>query len=88
MEDTTSAILEFENGVIGTWVVCRAAPGKVDRTNVIYGSEGAAFWGEGIYDCNQELVYPLNDLYQEFMETSPPRSRRFCSLRVARYARD
>lgn len=72
VEDTTSAILEFENGVIGTWVVCRAAPGKVDRTNVIYGSEGAAFWGEGIYDCNQELVYPLNDLYQEFMETLSP----------------
>lgn len=69
VEDTTSAILEFENGVIGTWVVCRAAPGKVDRTNVIYGSEGAAFWGEGIYNNAQELVYPLNDLYQEFMDS-------------------
>lgn len=69
VEDTTSAILEFENGVIGTWLVTRAAPGKVDRSNVIYGSEGAAFWGEGIYNGKQELVYPLNDLYEAFIET-------------------
>jgi predicted dehydrogenase len=72
VEDTTSAILEFENGVIGTWLVTRAAPGKVDRSNVIYGSEGAAFWGEGIYNSKQELVYPLNDLYQEFMDSLTP----------------
>ena len=56
-------------GVIGTWLVTRAAPGKVDRSNVIYGSEGAAFWGEGIYNGKQKLVYPLNDLYEAFIET-------------------
>lgn len=75
VEDTTSAILEFENGVIGTWLVTRAAPGKVDRSNVIYGSEGAAFWGEGIYNGKQELVYPLNDLYTEFMESLTPQEQ-------------
>lgn len=66
VEDTTSAILEFENGVIGTWVVCRAAPGKVDRSNAIYGSEGAMFWGEGIYNARQELAVPLAELVRQF----------------------
>ncbi|OQA67361.1 MAG: hypothetical protein BWY37_01223 [Firmicutes bacterium ADurb.Bin262] len=41
----------------------------MDRSNVIYGSEGAAFWGEGIYNGKQKLVYPLNDLYEAFIET-------------------
>lgn len=66
VEDTTSAILEFENGVIGTWVVCRAAPGRVNRSNVIYGSEGAMFWGEGIYNSRQELALPLDELVKQF----------------------
>lgn len=66
VEDTTSAILEFENGVIGTWVVCRSAPGRVDRSNVIYGSEGAMFWGEGIYNSRQELALPLDALVKQF----------------------
>ncbi len=48
VEDTTSAILEFSNGVIGTWVVSRSAPGGVDRSCVLYGSEGALSWNEGI----------------------------------------
>jgi predicted dehydrogenase len=66
VEDTTSAILEFENGVIGTWVVCRAAPGRVDRSNAIYGSEGALFWGEGVYNARQELAVPLGELVRRF----------------------
>ena len=67
VEDTTSAILEFENGVIGTWVVSRSAPGKVDRSNVIYGSEGSMYWGEGIYNNRQELALPLDELKKQFM---------------------
>ena len=66
VEDTTSAILEFENGVIGTWVVSRAAPGKVDRSNVIYGSEGSMYWGEGVYNNRQELALPLDELKKQF----------------------
>ena len=72
VEDTTSAILEFENGVIGTWVVCRSAAGRTDRTNIIYGSEGAVSWGEGLYNSKQELILPLNDLYTAFMEQTTP----------------
>jgi predicted dehydrogenase len=72
VEDTTSAILEFESGVIGTWVVSRATPGKVDRSNVVYGSEGAAFWGEGIYNNSQELVLTIDDLILKFREQLTP----------------
>ncbi len=68
VEDSTSAILEFENGVIGTWVVSRATPGKIDRSNAIYGSEGAMVWGEGIYNVRQELAVPLDELVKQFRE--------------------
>jgi len=69
VEDTTAAILEFDNGVIGTWLVSRAAPGNVDRSNVIYGSEGAIFWGDGIYNNRQEQVFTKESLIQAFMDS-------------------
>jgi len=69
VEDTTAAILEFDSGVIGTWLVSRAAPGKVDRSNVIYGSKGAAFWGDGIYNSSQEQIYTKESLAEAFMES-------------------
>jgi predicted dehydrogenase len=69
VEDTTAAILEFDSGVIGTWLVSRAAPGKVDRSNVIYGSEGAMFWGDGIYDSRQQQIYTRESLSKAFMES-------------------
>jgi len=69
VEDTTAAILEFDSGVIGTWLVSRAAPGKVDRSNVIYGSEGAVFWGDGIYNSRQEQIYTRESLLTAFMDS-------------------
>ena len=72
VEDTTAAILEFESGVIGTWLVSRAAPGKVDRSNVIYGSEGAVFWGDGVYNNRQEQVYTSQALGAAFLESLSP----------------
>jgi len=72
VEDTTAAILEFENGVIGTWLVSRAAPGKVDRSNVIYGSEGAVFWGDGVYNNRQEQIFTKESLAEAFLESLSP----------------
>jgi predicted dehydrogenase len=69
VEDTTAAVLEFENSAVGTWLVSRAAPGKVDRSNGIYGSQGAIFWGEGVYNANQEQVHTMESLRQAFMDS-------------------
>ena len=69
VEDTTIAILEFDSGVVGSWMVSRAAPGKVDRSNVIYGSEGALYWGDGFYNARQEQVYTAEGLRDAFRQT-------------------
>jgi len=72
VEDTTAAILEFDNGVIGTWLVSRAAPGTVDRSNVIYGSKGAIYWGDGIYNNHHEQIYTKDSLAKAFLESLTP----------------
>jgi predicted dehydrogenase len=55
--------------VIGTWLVSRAAPGTYDRSSVIYGSKGAAFWDDGIYNNNHEQVYTKEALSEAFLES-------------------
>jgi len=72
VEDTTAAVLEFENGVVGTWLVSRSTPGKVDRSNVIYGSEGAVFWGDGVYNSQQEQVYTMEGLRKAYLSSLNP----------------
>ena len=72
VEDTTAAILEFDNGVIGTWLVSRAAPGKLDRSNVIYGSKGAIYWGDGIYNNHHEQIYTKDSLAEAFLNSLSP----------------
>ncbi len=67
LEDTTSAILEFENGVLGTWVVSRAATGRHDRTFVLSGSEGALIWKDGIYNYNNDMVINWDELQEVFL---------------------
>ena len=75
VEDTTAAILEFDNGVIGTWLVSRAAPGTVDRSNVIYGSKGAIYWGDGIYNNNHEQIYTKKSLAAAYLESLTPEEK-------------
>lgn len=75
VEDTTSAILEFENGVIGTWVVCRAAPGKINRSISVAGSDGTLVWGEGIYDYSEKLVYSFDQLQEMYLNSLTPAER-------------
>lgn len=68
VEDTTCALLEFESGVVGTWTVSRAAPGKIDRSNVIYGSEGALYWYDGIYNASGDQIYTREGLAEAFLK--------------------
>ena len=68
LEDTTSAILEFENGVLGTWLVSRAAPGKVNRDIIISGSEGTLIWGKGISDYSEKTVISWEELKEMYVK--------------------
>ena len=48
VEDTTIAVLDFENGVTGQWTSSMVAPGHKAGLRALYGSEGAIVWGDGL----------------------------------------
>jgi len=48
LEDTTVAILEFENGALGQWTSTSAAPGQGFSRRVIYGEEGSVDFSDGL----------------------------------------
>ena len=79
VEDTTSAILRFSNGVIGTWMVTRAAPGREDRTWSLYGSEGVITWQEGLYTRTAQPALTWDELTTKYMQalTTEERERLF-----------
>lgn len=67
VEDTTMAILTFENGVTGTWVLTNSAKGKEKRLRAIYGDKGSIVWGEGLYIKDQYI--PLEELEEEYLNS-------------------
>ena len=69
VEDTTTAILEFESGVIGTWLVSRAAPGKPSREITVHGTLGSITWEQGIMNYRGEVVLTQEELTQKYMES-------------------
>ena len=75
VEDMTSAILEFDSGLVGTWVVSRSAPGKVDRTGSVYGSEGALLWHEGLYNAAGENILTKEQLVEKFTSSITPEEK-------------
>ena len=77
LEDTTSAVLEFENGVIGTWLVSRSSTGFNDRKIVIAGSKGAIEWGEGIKDYTGETVISWDELKKMYFEALSDEEKEF-----------
>lgn len=48
VEDTTIAILHFDNGVLGQWTSTTAAPGHEFNCRAVYGEEGSITWGRGL----------------------------------------
>jgi predicted dehydrogenase len=48
VEDTTMAVLEFENGALGQWTHTSAAPGQEFSRRVIYGDSGSIDFSEGL----------------------------------------
>jgi predicted dehydrogenase len=65
VEDTTMALLKFENGVTGTWVLTNSAPGKKVNFRAIYGDKGCIVWNEGLYIEDENI--PMEQLEKEFM---------------------
>jgi len=67
VEDTTFAIIKFEDDVVVQWTTCRAAPGKGFGGRVIIGSEGSI-------DLNGNISYRKDgisseELQKKFMES-------------------
>lgn len=65
VEDTTMAVLTFENGVTGTWTSSIAAPGHKISANVIYGEDGSIHFQEGLQTRAETLT--IEELKDEFM---------------------
>ena len=77
LEDTTSAVLEFECGVIGTWLVSRSSTGFNERKIVIAGSRGALEWGEGIKDYTGETVIGWDELEKMYFDSLTDEEKEF-----------
>ena len=63
IEDTTLAVLEFQNGVTGQWTSTNSAPGHKAAIRALYGSEGAMVWGEGL--VLRDRTTSMEDLIKE-----------------------
>jgi len=65
VEDTTMALLRFENGVIGSWILTNSAPGKKINFRAIYGDKGCIVWNDGVYRGDERVS--MEELEKEFM---------------------
>lgn len=63
VEDTTMAVLEFENGASGEWSSTNVAPGRGFNNRAVFGSEGSITWGVGLNAREGEV--PMKQLIAE-----------------------
>jgi predicted dehydrogenase len=63
VEDTTLAVIEFDNGVNGQWTSTMAAPGRGFNQRAIYGSKGSINWGVGLKTRTEEVA--MADLIEQ-----------------------
>ena len=63
VEDTTMAVLEFENGASGEWSSTNVAPGRGFNNRAVFGSEGSITWGVGLNTREGEV--PMKQLIVE-----------------------
>jgi predicted dehydrogenase len=73
VEDTTLAILEFENGVTGQWSSTNVAPGRPFQNRAIYGAEGCLDFREGLVTRSQSC--PLAELRESYLASLDPAER-------------
>jgi predicted dehydrogenase len=67
VEDTTVAILEFEDGVTGQWTSTSAAPGLGFNRRVIYGDKGSLDFREGLKTWEETRT--IEELREEYLAT-------------------
>jgi predicted dehydrogenase len=68
IEDTTMALLEFENGATGVWSECISAPGEGVGRQIIHGEEGSLDFGQGLRLRGQEQPTSIEALKKEYMD--------------------
>jgi predicted dehydrogenase len=67
IEDTTMALLEFENGVTGVWVESIVCPGQGLGVQHLYGDEGSLDLRKGVQLRGQDEPTSMDELKDEFM---------------------
>lgn len=67
VEDTTMAVLRFQNGVSGQWASTNAAPGAGFSNRAIYGEHGSISLHDGMTTRSRKVS--LDQLMQEYMSS-------------------
>ena len=67
IEDTTQALLKFENGALGVWVEAITAPARQIGTRVIYGTEGAVDMDAGLFLRGHNEPVQFAQLAEDFL---------------------
>lgn len=67
IEDTTQALLKFENGALGVWVEAITAPALKIGTRIIYGTEGAVDLDKGLFLRGRDEPVSFTQLGEEFL---------------------
>jgi len=67
IEDTTMALLEFENGATGIWSECISAAGEGVGKQIVHGEEGSIDFGKGLTLRGQEEPTSIDALREEYL---------------------
>jgi predicted dehydrogenase len=65
VEDTTMALLQFENGVIGQWTSTTAAPKNPFSARVVYGESGSIDWHAGLESRTEKRT--IDELVEQYL---------------------
>jgi len=68
VEDTIAATIKFENDVLVQWIYSCAAPGKLLRERVLYGSEGYIDMDNGILVSKKEKIR-IRELVERYLSS-------------------
>lgn len=67
IEDTTHALLRFENGALGVWSEAITAPAHKISNHIIYGTDGAVNLDVGLFLRGKDEPMNLQQLQDEFL---------------------
>jgi predicted dehydrogenase len=73
VEDTSTATLTFENGLIGVWTLTNALPGKGFGHTIYYGSEGSLD-AQGV-QRKDSTILSMHQLQEQYMNSLGPEEK-------------